>query len=503
MPLTIVPKDQILANEVSYVLAGNIANDINTISVLRQILEADSASLADLYYALYTTVQGWYVSTAEGIDLDIRGRDYGLARDVGQAASDPITYTPLSTWTDDIALPAPQVVQAILADGTQVLYHSLGDLVLTPSGRSISGQAPATSLTGGTNDRLTLNLDSDGQQTLILGTQTTGVGIAAAIQAAVRALTAVNPSKQQAYTGFRCDYSVTTAGAYTLRSGSAGISTAVVVTVAASLDASHDLKLGLTQGGQELVGQGSLAVPVVCDQIGIIGNVGVGQINTQVSPVTGIDHVANSLAFSNGREPASDDSYRQDLRSYLLALGRGTRDAIERAVMHTILPSDGQQHVMSSQVVYGASTIQAYVCDGRSLTVGAQSDIIEAVQDELDGLGQELGGWVPGGNAAGVTSAAVLGINVAVEITVGTTPDMVRAQQVISTVIYNQLYQSGVGQSMSYSQISRAIDAAVVEVFDIQFTQPIEWSGATPIVVGGQIGQKLMPGTIAVTVVRA
>jgi len=502
MPLTILPKDHILSNEVSYVLAGNIVNDINNISVLRQFLEADAASLADLYYALYTTVQGWFINAAEGIDLDIRGRDMGLARDVGQAASDLVTYTPLATWVDDIPLPAPLVVQATLADGTQVLYRSLGDLVLTPSGRSISGQAPATSLTGGTNDHLTLNLDSDGAQTIFLGTQTTATGIAAAIQAAVRALTAVYPSNQQAYTGFRCDYGVTTAGAYTLRSGSAGSSTAVVVTVAASLDASHVLKLGLTQGGIETVGQDELAVPVVCDQIGVIGNVGAGQINTQVSAVTGIDHIANPLMVANGREPASDDAYRQDLRSYLLALGRGTQDSVERAVAHTV-SADGQMHVMSSQVVYGAGTIQAYICDGRSLTVGAQTDVIQDVQDELDGLGQEVGGWVPSGNAAGVVSANILTVNVNVTVTVGPTPDLVRAQAAIATVIYQTLYQWGVGQSLSYAQLTTRIDAAVAEVFDVVFTLPVAWTTAPPLAIGGAIGQKVMPGAIAVQVVRA
>ena len=503
MPLTIVPKDQILANEVSYVLAGNIVNDINNISVVRQLLEADAASLADLYYALYTTVQGWYINSAEGIDLDIRGRDMGLTRDVGQAASDAVTFTPLSTWTDDIPLPAPQVVQATLADGTQVLYRSLGDLVLTPSGRSISGQAPATSLTGGTNDRLTLNLDSDGAQTVILGTQPTATGIAAAIQAAVRALTAVNASKQNAYTGFRCDYGVTTAGAYTLRSGSAGVSSSVVVTVAATLDASHALKLGLTQGGLESVGQSALAVPVVCDQIGVIGNVGAGQINTQVSAVTGIDHIANALMLSNGREPASDDAYRQDLRSYLLALGRGTQDAIERAVTKTLTPSDGQMHVMTSQCIYGAGTVQAFICDGRSLTVGAQDDVIKAVQDELDGLGQEVGGWIAGGNQAGVTSAAILTVNVTVLVRLGPTPDLTMAQSAIANAIYSQLYQWGVGKDMSYMQMAGIIDRTVVEVYDVVFTLPVPWSTNPPTVVGGNIGQKVMPGTIAVTVERA
>src|SRR5262245_8483729 len=192
MPLTIVPKDTILANEVSYVLAGNIVTDLNKIAVVRQLLEGDASSLADLYYALFTTLQSFYISTAEGVDLDLRGRDFSVARDPGQAASDPVTFTPLASGIEDIPLPAPQVVQATLADGTQVLYRSLGDLVLRPSGRSVSGQAPATALTSGVNDRIAVNLDGDGARTIILGTQTTGAGVAAAFLAVMRALSEYN-----------------------------------------------------------------------------------------------------------------------------------------------------------------------------------------------------------------------------------------------------------------------------------------------------------------------
>src|SRR5262249_15222914 len=293
MPLTIVPKDTILANELSYILAGNIVSDVGKIAVIRQMLEGDASSLADLYYALFTTVQSFYIGSAEGVDLDIRGNDYGVARDPGQAASDPVTFTKTVELIDDVSLPSPQVVQATLADGTQVLYRSLGDLVLTPSGRSISGLAPATTITASVNDTVSLNLDGDGVQTIILGTQTSATAIAASLQAAVRALVPLNPSHQPAYTTFRCDYGVTTAGAYTLRSGTAGMSSTVVVTPAGSHDASGVLKLGLAHGGQESVGMGSLDVPVLCDQVGVIGNVGAGQINQQVSPVAGILSVAN------------------------------------------------------------------------------------------------------------------------------------------------------------------------------------------------------------------
>jgi hypothetical protein len=502
MPLTLRPKQQILDAIISSILAGNVVTDINPISYNRQLCEAVAATQADLSYDLYTLLQGFYLTSAEGADLDIRGNDLGLGRDRGQQASDTVTFYKETLTIDDIPLPAPQVVQAILADGTTILYRSVGNLVLEASGRSVSGQAPATTLTGGVNDHLTVNVDNDGLRTVALGTQTTGASIAAAIQAAVIALTAINASKQQAYNAFRCDYALTTPGAYTLRSGLAGPTSSVQVAVSGTADASVALKLGVPQGGQERVGAGSLDVPVICDTIGVLGNVGAGQINTLVGNVVGIDSVSNTLMFSNGREPASDDAYRQDIRSYLLALGRGTEDALERAVQNTV-SADGTRHVMSSQVTYGAGTIAVALCDGRSLTVGAQNDVIQAVQDELDGLGATPGGWVPGGNVAGVASAMVLTVNVDVTVMLGPTPDLVRAKQTITNALYTYLYQSGVGQAITLVLLDGVIDNAVAEVFNITYRLPTAFTTTPPSTVGGGIGVKPMPGVITVTVLRA
>lgn len=502
MPLTIRDKESILANEIHYVLAGNIVTDVNQISVTRQLLEGSAASIADLYYDLYVLLQGWYLTTAEGVDLDIRGLDYGVARDPGQAASDPVTFSRAAVWMDDIALASSQAVQATLADGTEVLYRSLGEHTLTPCGRSISGQAPGVALTGGVNDRVTLTLDGDGPQTVSVGTWSTGVQVAAALEAAVRALTALTPSQQPAYTTFRCDYGVTNPGAYTLRSGTAGPSSSVVVTPAATADATHTLKLGLMNGGLESVGASSLAVPVQCDQIGVIGNVGAGQINTVVGSVPGIAQVANPLMFANGREPASDDAYRQDIRSYLDSLGRGNPASVERAVAHTV-SADGARHVMSSQCVYGASTIAVYVCDGRSLTVGAQPDVIQDVQDELDGLGEEVGGWIPSGNTAGVVSAQILTIDIDVDVFLGTTPDLFRARQAIAQALYSFLYMSGVGQTITAILMDGVIDQTVVEVFNILYRDPVAFAVTPRGPIGGSHGVKPMPGRIRVQTHRA
>lgn len=502
MPLTLRPKNSILDVILSSLLAGNTVTDVSQISVVRQLCEAVAATQADLDYDLYSVLTSFYLQTAEGEDLSIRGRDYGLTRDAGQGASGDVTLTRAPLWVDDILLPSPQVVQATLSDGTIVVYRSLGDSVLAPCGRSVSGQAPAPAITGGVNDQLSINLDGDGVRGLTLGTQTSPAAIAAQIQAIMRSLVATNPSRQTAYDDFRCDANLTTPGAYTLRSGTTGPSSSVVVTGGTTNDASAALKLGGTQGGLEQVGQDTLSLPVLCDTIGVLGNVGAGQINVYNSQVQGIDTVANPLMFSNGREVASDDAYRQDIRAYLLSLGRGTQDAITRAVAQTE-DATGARVVMSSQVVGGTGTVQAFICDGRSLTVGAQPDVVQAVQDELDGLGQEPGGWLPSGVYGGVVPSPIFTVNVDVAVTVGPTPDLVRAQSALTNAIHVMLYQWPVGAALSYSQLTVKINETVAEVIGNTFTQPLQFAQVPPALVGGGIGLKLMPGAIRVEVTRA
>lgn len=502
MPLTIRDKASILQSILGTVLSGTIVTDLSAISVIRQLCDAVASEEADRAYELYSLLQDFYLSTATDTELDARGQDMGLVRDPGQAASDGVLFSKTVTMIDDIPLPAPQVVTATLADGTIVRYRSIQDLTLQPSGRSVSGQAPATTLSSGVNDTLVVNLDSDGPRTIVLGTLTSAAAIASTIQAQMRALTALSPVHQPAYTSFRCDYGVTTAGAYTLRSGTAGTSSSVVVTAATTNNGTGVLKLGVASGGIEQVGMGSLLVPVVCDTIGVLGNVGAGQINQLATGVTGIESVANPLAFSNGTEPASDDAYRQDVRSYILGLGRGTQDAIERAVFGTV-GSDGQRHVMSAQVVAGTASVQVFLCDGRSLTVGAQPDTIQDVQDELDGLGLTVGGWIADGTVVGVVSATVLTVNVTVQVLLGPTPDLVRAQNAITNALYQLLYTWPVGQALSYATMTRRIDDTVVEMLGTTYMLPQAFATNPPTPLGGGLGQKLMPGALSVGVQRA
>jgi uncharacterized phage protein gp47/JayE len=501
MPLTLRDKASLLTVIIDSLLAGGIITDVSEISVMRQLAEGVAADLADLSYDDWRLTQMFYLATASDEDLDARGQDWGLSRTLGQAASGTVLFTRDQAWVDDIALPAPQVLQATLAEGTALLYRSLGDTALRPQGRSVSGQAPSSSVVSGVTDQLQLNLDGDGVRTLTLGTQTTAAALAATLQTLVRALTALTPGNQPAYTLFRCDYDLTTPGAYTLRSGTTGLLSSVVVTSGALHDGTHALKLGVAEGGRETPGEDNLPVPVLCDQLGVIGNVGAGQIRTQTAPVAGLLRVGNAIAFANGREPESDDAYRQSLQVYRLALGVGTQDSVEQAVLHAVTPSDGQQHVMTAQVAHGAGLVQAWVCDGQSLTVGAQAETVQAVQDELEGRGARVGGWLPVGVQAAVAPASVFVVDVHVRIKVGPTPNKVLAQQAITSALYDLLFFWPVGVLMSRWQMDSRIDQTVAEMLGVDYVTPVQYTRNPADDLAGTLGEKFMPGALVVEVV--
>lgn len=503
MPPTIRPQAVILDQILSALVRSGLVTDIAPISITRMFASGVSVTVAELYYSLYTLYRSFFLTMATGTDLDTRGSDLGLPRDVGQAASGQVEYRREPTYAEDMVLLAPQRLQPVAEPGSEApTYHTVGDYRLAPCGRSVSGEAPMTSTQAAFNDQITLNIDGDGTQRVTLGTQTTGADVAAALQAQVRALLAVTPALQPAYDLFRADWNSTMVGAYTLRSGTAGPTSSVAVTIGPGADAARSLKLGTAQGGAETVGMDTVLLPIIADAIGTASNLSAEQLTLQTAPVGGVQAVRNPLPLVNGRDPASDDGYRQAVQAYLLALGRGTTESIVQAAQLTRLP-DGSQPVQSVQVVSdGDGQVRVYVADNRSCTVGAQPDVVQAVQAELDGRGTEPGGWIPSGVTALVVSARVRVLDVAARVVVGPLPDLVMAQHACIEAITTTLFSTGVGESVGYVSMLRAIDQATDEVLRVDFLKPTAFAVSPQQDIYLAVGDILMPGSIQAEVSR-
>lgn len=115
-------------------------------------------------------------------------------------APDPSTQAVLAGAAETYDLSELPELELIVDD-----YEGAKRAPGTP-GVLLGGSFPGTTTTNTVNDQLTVALHGEVGQAIDVGTQTSGAAIAAAIQAAVRALTAASAVNQQAYDGFLAEY---------------------------------------------------------------------------------------------------------------------------------------------------------------------------------------------------------------------------------------------------------------------------------------------------------
>jgi phage tail sheath protein FI len=151
---------------------------------------------------------------------------------------------------------AANFVERVVGAGSQLVAATALAVDTTVAGTSLSANTAATALPADRRS-LVVNVDGDGPQPITLaGPCTSGGEVAAAIQAAVRALTPQRASTAPAaFTGFTAGFA---AGVYTLTSGSQGKRSSVSVGNAPAGNAAALLKLGTLNSGTEATGAAQL-----------------------------------------------------------------------------------------------------------------------------------------------------------------------------------------------------------------------------------------------------
>lgn len=119
------------------------------------------------------------------------------------------------------------------------------------AGTSVSAEAPALTTAG--DEKLKVSINGGAVVEIKLGKDLTSPqAIAAAIQTQIRALV---PNG----TNVTCDYGVTNAFRYTIKSGTTGASSSVVITNSGAGNVADELKLGVANGGVETQGRNANA----------------------------------------------------------------------------------------------------------------------------------------------------------------------------------------------------------------------------------------------------
>ncbi len=154
-----------------------------------------------------------------------------------------VTTTATGDETADDTLTVGNLIITMKASGAAAASKQV-NIASGTAGTSTSGASPALTATA---LRFFVNINGDGAQSVYIddaGTHT-GAQIAAKIQTAIRALTAINSLNAAAYSAATCTYGST----YIITSGVKGLSTVVVTGSGAST-----LKLGVFNGGVEATG---------------------------------------------------------------------------------------------------------------------------------------------------------------------------------------------------------------------------------------------------------
>lgn len=114
------------------------------------------------------------------------------------------------------------------------------------------------------------------------------------------------------------------------------------------------------------VGRDSNLVAVVASVGGAAGNVVAGTVTKFASKPAGVDEVTNLLAFSQGRDLETDDSFRARLKAFVASLSRCTVGSMEAQIVGQQDPASGvtAQYVHVWEDPINRGNIRVYVDDG-------------------------------------------------------------------------------------------------------------------------------------------
>lgn len=253
-------------------------------------------------------------------------------------------------------------------------------------------------------------------------------------------------------------------------------------------------------------------ISVISVEVGAAGNVGAGEIDTFDSGLpNGINSVSNPSAIGNGKDTATDSEARDQLRSYLRSLTRGTIPSIRHAVL-TFTDAGGAVPVHSVGIQEWNGTVRledpntsralsliVYVDDGSGTAGGV---LVGQLQALLEGDPEDqTTGYVAAGTPFLVLPATPRVVNVACQIEVSprfpagsvrqSVVDNIRAFFSALSVAEVRQFDGRLTGQVDFGLLAKAVtDTAGVE--RVTFAYP---TGPTQVFPG----EKAVAGTVEVT----
>ncbi|GEM_PF-4208254 len=261
-----------------------------------------------------------------------------------------------------------------------------------------------------------------------------------------------------------------------------------------------------SDGSWPISASATVNVSVQAEEAGESGNTAANTIVAMDNQVAGVDSLTNEVALINGAPEANDDEFREYFQAWLLSLSGGTRGDVLFSVKNYVDPATKTKPIHSAALEEwdGSTTLDGYALrvwieDGSGT---ASASLVQAIQRLLDGIDlQDNPGIRPAGVRAQVRPSTAASHNVVCTIDISSAygtetvrrqvEDVIRAH--IGSIPVSGLTLTGDTQGRYvHAQLFREV-MNVDGVLRVSFTTPTSDRAV-------DVGQKLVPGTISVTV---
>lgn len=352
--LTLKSENQILADEISVVLAQTAINDLNPGSYILTLLEANAQELFQQYVQLVNVVRNYNLDTTTGTDLDNRAFEYNLSRKLAQKASGIISILRDSSFTKVSSsfysgLPAPVAGDTVLRvnDASNILYGTSGTLII---GRGTSNEEEVTYTSA-----------------------------------------PVNFINYWEFTTSQFGFNHGLGESVILKQGTdQTISAGTIVKVPAA-GSSPDINFAVNQDVTLLSGESSVDnVEITASVEGSSGNIPIGAISGSsafASPPFAGAQAFNNSKFTTGRDLEIDDDLRNRIKAHIQSLSNATKEALLNAIIGVVDAATAKR-VVSANIILPTTLdqpVKIYIDDGTGFEETFLSQGLETLLDQATG----------------------------------------------------------------------------------------------------------------------
>lgn len=269
----------------------------------------------------------------------------------------------------------------------------------------------------------------------------------------------------------------------------------VVSGAAASFSSVEEVTVG--------IGVGTVNVRVNADEAGLAGNVVGGTAFTMAPALAGLTVCQALTDFTGGADLETDDERRARFVAYVQSLPHGTLASIEYA-LSTVRLFDGAgaevervAHYFIDEVylrspLLPTGMIDVYVHNGAAPgSLALQTRATEVLHGYTDASGQKVPGYKAAGVRLTVYPATEQALNVAADVVVAPGYAWSTVNAAITTAINAYIAGLQIGQTAFPAEL---VSVAMALPGVASFVVSAPFAPVTPL-----LGQKLMPGAIALT----